>query len=407
MVFREMFLNSQRQGEQEWVVDSEGNVFGGDSFNAGFVKKKAEQIRALLGHNGLESVEMHIFSNGYGMQRAAIHISAIHKEYDFKDLTAMLSAYTGLRIGLVRVKFCNQCGTQMLALANGNKCPTCTANEQEMRRLVEPLDKPVWKERFDRARLSSPNDGVYNDGARVKELLQDDDLGTADAQPDTETATRELLDGDSLEVSRNDYGERHEAEIAPLERLLPHSPSWKRVEARKTTPLATEKTQGQEVLNEKREKRPISEPNSSTVAVAKPEVFREPEQEGKYAPQKAPVKTVENEAPQSPRTESKLQELQTTQEEDWDLEEETEDGWPSWMAMQKNGVQEDESVSKPVEGYGIVEGARVEIVKGPFRETFEELGTAIIRLVNKKKRVATVEMGQMRISIPLDQLRPL
>lgn len=397
MVFREMFLNNQRQNEEEWIVDSEGNVSGGSGFNAPFVKRKVEQIRDLLHQNGLDFVETHVFSNGYGMQRAAVHLSAsICNGYDLRDLQGLLSAYTGLRIGLVRVKFCNQCGTQMLSWVNGNKCPTCATAEEEMRRLVEPLDKPMWKERFDKARLSNPDEGIYNDGGLVKELLHDDGVVTINAQPDTETALEELLDGDSLEVSRNDYAERWEAEIAPLERLLPRPTSRKRIEAREG---ARPVTRVQEQNNPAQK----SQTPPATVVAAKTEAFREPEQEGEYVSQKAPVKPAENEPSQTPEAEP--QEVQMVQEEE--LEEEPESEEPSWMAMQENSVEEDESISKPVEGHGIVEGARVEVTKGPFKDLFQELGSAIVRLINKKKRVATVEIGQMRFSIPLDQMRPL
>ncbi len=131
MVFREAFLQNQRNSEHEWTIDSEGNISGGDLLNREFVAKKYEQLRRLLQQQGIQAAETRVFSNPWGMQRAAVHIPAIICDgYDIRELSDALSIHTGMRVGIIRVKFCNQCSRAMMASGNDNVCPRCARHDE-------------------------------------------------------------------------------------------------------------------------------------------------------------------------------------------------------------------------------------------------------------------------------------
>jgi hypothetical protein len=426
-MFREAFIKNQRENEGEWVIDSDGNIDGGDPFNRGFVAKKYEQMRVLLEQQGIQAAETHIFNNPWGMKRAAVYIPTIMIDgQDIRNLTEMLSIHTGLQVGIIRVKFCNQCGrTIMASNGNGNMCPACRENA---RLLNEPFTKETEEDMklvtkgFGNEGPTDINDdlGSYDEGQLVKEFLEDDDHNVTpeDMQPNMKTTLGELLEGDNIEATEEDWGERAVLENAPPPQLsLPRNRDRTHIsdeEPRQPVTIETdlEPPESEGLDETKRENRMLEPPMVAETNHVIPELESDAptEKTDEIAVRISSLPTKVSTLPEEivkEKVDSQGADLITEEVESGPEaapldEEENESSWmPKIMSATEQVETNAEQEKAPVDV-----GKRVVVVKGPFKELFGEK-PAVIKLVNKKKGTATLSQddGGPTVVVPIEFLK--
>jgi hypothetical protein len=410
-MFREAFIKSQRENEEEWVIDSEGNISGGDPWNQGFVAKKVEQMRSLLEQQGIQAAEVHIFNNPWGMKRAAVHIPTIMIDgQDIRNLTEMLSIHTGLRVGIIRVKFCNQCGkTIMASNGNGNMCPACHEN-------TRLLNEPLTKETEEDVKLVTKGFG----NEEPTDINDDHSLTAEDMQPSVKTAIGELLEGDNIEAIEEDYAERAVLESAPLPQFLPTrngdrtriSDEGPQQPVIIETDLESPEPEGLDRMSGKEEKIPESSTVTETNHMI-PELESDAPTEKtdevavRMSGLRAKMSTLLEEIVKE-RVESQGADLITEEVESGPeavLSDEKEGNESSWMPKTMSATEQVETNAEQ-EKTSVDVGKRVVVVKGPFKELFGDQ-PATVKLVNRKKGIATLSLGDGRstVVVPIEFLK--